>query len=231
MQVSLCLLTWNELEGCIADVPLIARDDFFEVFAVDGGSTDGTVQYLESQGITVHQQTKRGLNAAYVEANRLAQGEAVVVFFPKGTTPVSDATQVARKLTENFDVVIASRQIAGSRNEEDSKVLKPRKWAVRVLAIFVSIIWRQRGTVTIYDVLHGFKGWKKAAFEKMDILDEGLSIDLEMVVRGYKLGLPMIEIPTSETPRFYGESHFSFWSTGRKLLRYLKFEFGRVDSR
>jgi glycosyltransferase involved in cell wall biosynthesis len=47
MRLSLCLLTWNELEGCKIDVPNSQRKHLEEVYAVDGGSTDGTVEYLE----------------------------------------------------------------------------------------------------------------------------------------------------------------------------------------
>ncbi|MGZ8196633.1 MAG: glycosyltransferase, partial [Methylosarcina sp.] len=90
MKTSLCLIVWNELQGCKTDVPKLPRDDFDEIFAVDGGSTDGTVEYLESQGIPVYLQPKRGLNAAYVHANNMATGDAVVVFFPKGTLPTDD---------------------------------------------------------------------------------------------------------------------------------------------
>ena len=66
MKITLCLIVWNELEGCKIDVPRLPRNDFFEVIAIDGGSTDGTVEYLESQNIAVYRQPKRGLNAAYV---------------------------------------------------------------------------------------------------------------------------------------------------------------------
>ena len=58
VKISLCLLVWNELEGCKIDVPNLPRDSFEETYAVDGGSTDGTVEYLESQGIPVYRQPK-----------------------------------------------------------------------------------------------------------------------------------------------------------------------------
>lgn len=223
MKVSLCLMTWNELGGCQIDVPTIDRSKFFEVFAVDGGSTDGTKEYLENAGIPVFEQTKKGLNAAYVDANFFAKGDAVVVFFPKGTTPVVDAEKVAIALA-NHELVIASRQIRGSTNEEDGQVFKPRKWAVRILALFAAIVWKRNKGPMILDVLHGFKGWRRDVFDQMGILDHGLSIDIEMVVRGYKYSINMIEIPTTETIRPFGESHFKFWGTGTKILRYLTFE-------
>lgn len=88
MRISLCLLTWNELEGCKIDVPQLPRDEFHEIFAVDGGSSDGTTEYLESQGIPVHRQTKRGLNAAYWDGINLAKGDAVVSSSPRLLCPV-----------------------------------------------------------------------------------------------------------------------------------------------
>ena len=64
LRVSLCLLVWNELEGCKLDVPGLPLDQFDEVYAVDGGSKDGTVAYLEQHGIKVHTQQMRGSIAA-----------------------------------------------------------------------------------------------------------------------------------------------------------------------
>ena len=53
IRVGLCLLTLDELQGCRNDVPNLPLDAFDEVFALDGGSTDGTVEFLQEQGIQV----------------------------------------------------------------------------------------------------------------------------------------------------------------------------------
>jgi glycosyltransferase involved in cell wall biosynthesis len=228
MKTSLCLIVWNELQGCKTDVPKLPRDEFDEIFAVDGGSTDGTVEYLKSQGIPVYLQPKRGLNAAYVHANNMATGDAVVVFFPKGTLPTDDLRKFRPLFEKGYGLVIASRQIPGSKNEEDMHFWRPRKWAVRGLAMATALVWRREGA-WVRDVLHGFKGWKRSAFERMKVLDVGLSIDIEMVVRSYKLRIPRIEFPTSEIARGYGETHFKIWPTGKRLLAYLWFELRRHD--
>ncbi|MCU4121261.1 glycosyltransferase [Variovorax sp. N23] len=228
MKVSLCLIVWNELKGCEADVPRLPRDQFDEVFAVDGGSTDGTVEYLESMGIPVHRQPKRGLNAAYVHANDMATGDAVVVFFTKGTLPVEDVLKFRPLFEAGNELVVASRQVAGSVNEEDEHFLRPRKWAVLGLAWLAALVWRREGYV-VRDVLHGFKGWTRSAFTAMKVLDHGLSIDIEMVVRSYKLRQKRCEFPTQELARGYGETHFKIWPTGKRLLAYLWFELKRRD--
>ena len=228
MKISLCLIVWNELQGCQVDVPNLPLHEFDEVFAVDGGSTDGTVEYLESKGIAVHRQPKRGLNAAYVHANNMATGDAVVVFFTKGTLPTSDLFKFRPLFEAGNELVIASRQVVGSVNEEDEHFWRPRKWAVLALAIAAALVWRREGA-WVRDVLHGFKGWKRSAFTRMKVLDTGLSIDIEMVVRAYRLRMKRVEFATSEISRGYGETHFKIWPTGKRLLAYLWFEFTRRD--
>ena len=228
MKISLCLMVWNELEGCKMDVPNLPRDAFDEIYAVDGGSTDGTVEYLQTQGIAVHKQPKRGLNAAYEHADEMSTCDAVVVFFPKSTTPTEDLRKFRPFFEQGNGLVIASRQIKGSVNEEDAGLWRPRKWAVWCLALFAALLWKREG-YRVRDVLHGFKGWTRSAFAQMRILDHGLSIDIEMVVRAYKLQIKRVEFPTSEIARHYGDTHFHIWPTGKKLLTYLRFELGRND--
>lgn len=226
MKTSLCLMVWNELEGCKKDVPKLPRDAFDEIYAVDGGSTDGTVEYLQSQDIRVYRQPKKGLNAAYVHANDVSSCDAIVVFFPKATTPPEDLRKFRPLFDQGYQLVIASRQIQGSVNEEDADLWRPRKWAVRALAVLAGIVWRREG-VWVRDVLHGFKGWTRDSFNRMKVLDYGISIDIEMVIRSYKLRIKRVEFPTAEASRHYRDTHFKFWPTGKKLLAYLWFELRR----
>ncbi|OQB56143.1 MAG: hypothetical protein BWX99_00813 [Deltaproteobacteria bacterium ADurb.Bin151] len=228
MKISLCLMVWNELEGCKRIVPDLPRNDFDEVYAIDGGSTDGTVDYLMSQNIPVYRQPKKGLNAAYIQAVEKSSCEAVVVFFPKGTISTSSLLQFRPLLRDGYDLVIASRNIKGARNEEDIKLLKPRKWGVLGLALFAALIWRREGHL-VHDVLHGYKGFTVIGFNKMAPLDYGLSIDIEMVIRSYRKRLRRTEFPVTETTRSFGETHFKILPTSIKLAKYLWWECHRRD--
>ena len=53
MTIALCLLVWNEAHGCQVELPKINFSHFDQVFAIDGGSTDGTIEILENAGIEV----------------------------------------------------------------------------------------------------------------------------------------------------------------------------------
>ena len=228
MKISLCLLAWNELEGCKLDLPRIPREQFDEIYAIDGGSTDGTVAYLEALGIPVYRQPKKGLNAAYIHAVERSACDAVVVFFPKGAYRTADLLKFRPLLEAGYDLVIASRTIADGKNEEDERLLKPRKWAGLTLAVVSAVIWRREGRL-VRDVLHGFKGFTISAFNQMAPLDYGMSIDIEMVVRAYRLRLMRAEFPTTEMPRSYGKTHFPFFPSGLKLAKYLWHELNRKD--
>lgn len=219
-------MVWNELEGCKIDVPKLPLSGFDEVYAVDGGSTDGTVEYLVSQGIPVHRQPKKGLNAAYIHAVDMSSCEAVVVFFPKGTIATSTLLNFRPLLESGCDLVVASRNIKGAQNEEDDGFLKPRKWGVLGLACLAALVWKREGYF-VRDVLHGYKGFSVNGFRKIAPLDHGLSIDIEMVVRSYRLRLKRAEFPITEISRPCGETHFKILPTGIKLLKYLMHEIKR----
>jgi glycosyltransferase involved in cell wall biosynthesis len=226
-RLSLCLLTWNEIDGCKQDVPLLPRDAFEEIYAIDGGSTDGTVEYLTAQGIPVFKQETRGYNGAYLSAFLHCTTDAVVLFHPKGSIDPNVVLKFRPYFEQGCDLVVASRIVSGAVNEEDGKLWRPRKWFVRGLALLSALLWKRGGGAMTWDVLHGCRGMRKDAFARIDLLAQGLSADLEMVVRSYRLGLTRAEFPVEEKPRPSGETHFKAWPTGKALLRYVWRELGR----
>ncbi len=224
---SLVLIVWNEINGCKADIPLLPRDIFDEIYAIDGGSTDGTTEYLEAQGIPVHKQRAKSLNAAYLDAVERSKCEVVVVFFPKATIDPIVVAELSRSIDVGFDLVVASRNLPGAHNEEDEHFLKFRKWGVATLSRTVSVLWRRDGW-RIRDVLHGVKAFTVESYRRMQVSQSGVTIDLEMVVRAYRLRIPRTEIPVNEQERLHGQTRFKIWPTGKKLARFLWSEFFRT---
>ncbi len=223
MRVALILITWNELDGCKHDIPLIDRSRFDEILCIDGGSKDGTVEYLKSAGIPVYRQSAKGLNQACKDGVAHTTCDAFVFFHPKGSIPVEDTYKFRKYYEKGYEFVVASRMMKGAHNEEDDKILKPRKWFVLALGVVAKLFFKREGN-TIHDTLHGFRGMTVEAFNRCNISDMSPSVDIEMVCKSYKLGLKRIEFPTREMPRISGESHFKAFSTGKKLLKYLWYE-------
>ena len=221
MKISLCLLTWNEIHGCQRVVPELPTNIFSEVFALDGGSTDGTVEYLRSASIRVVKQKQRSYNAAYIEALKHYSGDGIVFYHPKGTVDEASLPLVVDKLTSEFDLVIASRMLPESRNEEDDQFLRHRKWFGVALSHAASIRWNRKTVARVSDPLHGYRGLSRSFAETLALQPTGVTADLEMVRAAYRSGVRVAEVPVDESEREVGGTHFPAYSTGKSLLRYL----------
>lgn len=228
MTVALCLLTWNEIGGCKIDIPKIDFSKFNEVYCIDGGSTDGTVEYLNSYNIRVINQSQKGYNYACNDAGKNCKSDAFVIYHPKGTIPVEDIYKFKEYFEKGYEFIIGSRMCKGAHNEEDTKIFKFRKWFVLLVGFIATCLFKREGNTT-WDVLHGFRGMTKAAFDKMNISNYPMSWDIESCCRSYKMEIKRIEFPTYEKPRIAGETHFKAFSTGINILKYLFWEFRRKD--
>jgi hypothetical protein len=166
------------------------------------------------------------LNAAYWHAVDVTACENIVVFFPKGSLDTAIVYEMKRRLLAGFDLVVPTRIARGGRNEEDDKLLRPRKWGVQALARCASALWRREGAY-VSDVLHGVKGFTRSAFLQMRPSASGLTIDLEMVMRAYRLRLKRCEFPVTEVARSWNTTHFKVLPTGIKLAKCLWAELWR----
>jgi len=223
ISIALCLITWNEIDGVKHDVPYIDHTKFDQIFCLDGGSKDGTIQYLESEGITVYQQKEKGINQACIEAAEYCTCDAFIFFHPKGTIPVDDIYKFRSYYEQGYEFIVGSRMMKGGHNEEDEKILKPRKWFVLGVGLIEKLFFKREGN-TIWDTMHGFRGMTVRAWKECGISKFDRSIDVEMVARAYKKKIKRIEFPTSESPRLGGETHFKALSSGWQVLKYLFWE-------
>lgn len=222
MKISLCMLTLNEIDGCKHDIPLIKKisKNFNEIFVVDNGSKDGTIEYLKKQGVKVHFKAGISYNDMHHLAFKKSKSDAVIFFHPKGTIPVKDTLKFNKYFDQGYDFVVASRLMKNSKNEEDGQMLKPRKWLIILFAIITSILWKREGNM-MWDILHGFRGLTVKAYKKIHINNNDQTIDLEEIVQSYKHHLRRIEFPTKEGSRLGGETHFKIIPFGTKVVKFL----------
>lgn len=217
MRSTLVILTLNEIESLRAIYEKIPLDNVDECIAVDGGSTDGTVEFLKERGIRVLPQELKGRGEAFRIAARVATGDALVFFSPDGNEDPNDIPRLAALLSQGYDMAIASRFLKGSRNDEDGKLFPARKWANQAFTKAVQILWGAK----ITDTINGFRAIRKDAFERLKADAQGFVIEFQMSIRAAKLGYKVAEIATIEGDRIGGRSTASSFSTGWKALRML----------
>jgi len=220
IKTTLVILTRNEIEGMRALVGRIPFEAVDEHFVVDFESDDGTVDFVRKRGIQIIRQEKPGRGEAFRLASREAQGKFLVFFSPDGNEDPADIPKLLDKLREGYDMVIASRFLPGSRNEEDRFLVRPRAWANRAFSFVANLLWN-RGGEYVSDTINGYRAIRKSAFDKLQLTAQGYAIEYQMTIRAIRKGMRIAEIPTIEGERIGGESKASSLPTGFRFLWFL----------
>jgi glycosyltransferase involved in cell wall biosynthesis len=219
--VTLVLLTLNEIDGLGHVFPKLPLHAVDEVLAVDGGSTDGTVQFFRAHGVRVIGQERRGRGEAFRLAVREARHEGLVFFSPDGNEDPEDIPRLAQGLAAGYDMVIASRFLPGARSEDDDKwMFTNRRWGNVTFTWLANRLWRGRRPIT--DTINGYRAITRSAFLRLAPDAEGYAIEFQLSIRALQLGLAVLEIPTHEGNRIgRGVSKLNAVPVGLQFLRLL----------
>lgn len=198
---SLIILVWNEIDAIREIFGQIPFDAVDEVIAIDGGSDDGTADFLRRKGLSVYTQKKPGRGNAFMEGLKRARGDNLIFFSGDGNEDPQDIWKIVRYLNEGNDLVIAGRFILpGSQSDDSDDPYLIRKHADIMLSKLVRMIWGGR----VFDSINGFRGIKRAAMEMMNLDAQRYEIEFQTTIRALKLGMSIKEFPTKELKRMGG---------------------------
>ncbi len=203
-------MTLNEIEGMKAVMPKIDRSWVDQILVIDGGSTDGTIEWANQQGYEVYVQKQKGFRHAYMEAWPLVRGDAVITFSPDGNSVPELLPLLITKMNEGYDMVIASRYLGSAKSEDDDIVTSFGNW---LFTRTVNLL--HGGNYT--DVMVIYRIYRKDLYHKLG-LDREDAYDLPeklfrtkisweplLSVRAAKARLKIAEIAGDEPPRIGGE--------------------------
>jgi glycosyltransferase involved in cell wall biosynthesis len=210
MKTTLLALTLNEIDGVRAVMPRLPRGCFDQVLVLDGGSTDGTVEWARDHGFPVYVQRRRGIRFAYLEALPLIEGDAIVSISPDGNCDPAVLPRLVAKLREGYDLVIGSRYLGGARSEDDDLVTAFGNWLfTRTVNLLygsrysdVMVIYRAFTKALIYDL--GLDRDDSYALPER-LFRTVISWEPLMSVRAAKHGKRIGEILAGEPPRVGGK--------------------------
>jgi glycosyltransferase involved in cell wall biosynthesis len=222
MKTTLVILTRNEIVGLKEIFKKIPIDYVDECFAVDGGSTDGTVEFFEENGVSVIRQEKLGRGEAFRLAFQRAKGDALIFFSPDGNENPLDIPKFLPILKNGADLVIATRMVKGAHNEEDELLFPFRKWANQAFTIIANLVWNRGAYVT--DTINGYRAIRRSAWNQLLPDGSGYTIEYQSSIRAFKLKLKIQEFPTYEGLRIDGREGSPSLKTGWAFLKLFFYE-------
>ncbi len=218
MKSSLIIFTRNEIEGLKTIFPIIPLHSVDEVIAVDGHSTDGSVEYLQGKGIKVIPQKKLGRGNAMIEGVQETSGDAIVFLSSDGNEDPADIPKLIEKL-QSCDVAVASRFMNEGNSDDSDDPLLIRKFGNKFVTFLVNLLWGANVT----DSTNGLRAIRRTAWNKLGIDSPYHESEFQMTIRTAKLVMKIGEIPTVEGRRIGGKRYASTrkmaWTFFKFLLR------------
>jgi glycosyltransferase involved in cell wall biosynthesis len=221
--VTLFFPTLNEVNGLKAILPRLKPEWYDELIVVDGGSTDGTVEFLEQQGITAVRQKRNGFSNAYHEGFDLSSGDLFVTFTPDGNCIPELIPNLLETTKEGYDLVFVSRYLPPAKSYDDGRITGFGNW---FFAKLINVIFGCNFT----DPLGGFRAYRRTAVHRMalntQISESKLKYKHDLlntwevgsIIRAAKLKLKTKEIPGDEPKRIGGESKMSILYNGSMIF-------------
>jgi glycosyltransferase involved in cell wall biosynthesis len=216
---ALILLTLNEIQGLETLWDQLPIGEFREVVGLDGGSTDGTQEFLRAKGIPVVVQPIRGRGVAFRCAAEACSSERLVFFSPDGNEDPADIVRLDDCLINGADLAIARRFGPGAVNEEDDQFIRLRARVNDTLSQLANHLFH-RGP-RVYDTINGFRALRRGALLELDTTVKRFPIEYQITLRAMQRGWRIDEVPTREGQRIGGERKASSWPVGVDHLRVL----------
>lgn len=222
MKIVLCILTRNEIDCLNAlfhTIPSASdKSGYNSIVAIDGGSSDGTIEFFQEHNIEIIGQSNKGRGEAFRLAFDKVDADAYLFFSPDGNEAISDLPRFRSYLENGADLVIASRMMKESVNEEDSQFFKWRKWANNAFNFLVNILFNRSGKY-VTDSINGYRAISSKCAKELALDAPDYTIEYQMTIRALKQGKNIVEFPTIE-----GETGAPSIPTGLRFIRRLLLE-------
>ena len=204
MKVCIIIPTLNEIQGLREIVPSIKPEWYDRVIILDGGSTDGTLEYAKEKNYEVIIQKRPGMRMAYIECFESIKEDIVITFSPDGNSVVETIPLLIEKINEGYDMVIASRYKGEAKSYDDTFITGI---ANVIFTLLISLFG-----YSYTDAMVMFRAYRKDVPEKLNLnlvrnpiyekyVGRHVSWEPLMSIRAAKAKLRIAEIPSDEPKR------------------------------
>ncbi len=187
-----------------------------EVVVSDNGSTDHSIAIAEAAGARVVVCAQKGYGCALIEGIRGSRGEYVVMGDADATYDFREAVPFVEALKGGADLVMGTR-LRGNIAKGAMPFL--HRWlGTPVLSFLINLFFGTR----ISDCNCGMRAFKRAAFDRLNLVSGGMEFASEMIIKSAIHGLRVEERPCSLHRDTRGKPpHLKTWRDGWRHLRFI----------
>lgn len=242
MKLTVVIPTYNEADNlrAITAALLALPIPDLDILIVDDDSPDGTgalademSRALAPRFRVLHRPAKSGLGTAYIQGFLLALQNGAECVAQMDADFSHSPNYLAQFLAqiEQYDVIVGSRYVRGGKLDE--------RWSFgRYLlswwanSVYVRLILG----LQVHDATAGFKLWRRAALEKINLAQvrsNGYIFQVEMAYLSEQHGLRILEYPIYFEDRRIGQSKMSMrvkWEAASRVWE-IRSRYGRMRNR
>ena len=164
------------------------------VVVVNDASLDNTEKSAEEAGaLVISHLTNKGYGGAALTIFQTAQKykpDILILMDADGQHDPADIPRFVSKMLEGYDVVVGSRFLGAERKD---KIPAYRQFGIKMLDKATHIA--AKGSVSISDVLCGYRAFSKKAYFQIKYLDTSMHGSSDIIVQLSDLGMKFGEIP------------------------------------
>lgn len=157
--------------------------------------------------------TGRGVLNAIKTGFARSRGQAVVVVMADLSDDISQIDTMSQLIDQGYDIVCASRYMSGGK-----KIGGPwlKTWLSRLAGLSLKFVFG----VPTTDATNAYKMYRRQVLDTITLESTGgFEYSLEIILKAFKHGFSITEIPTVWRDRVAGQSNFKIW---KWLPSYLK---------
>src|SRR5436190_15609282 len=187
-----------------------------EIVIADNGSTDGSQRIAADLGARVVPVSEKGYGSALRGGIEAARGEYVIMGDADDSYDFSAIDAFVIKLREGFDLVMGNRFLGGI--DPGAMPWKHRWSGNPILSAIGRLVFHSKSG----DFHCGLRGFRKDAYERLNLKTTGMEFASEMVVRASLMQLKIAEVPI----RLHKDGrsrppHLRSWRDGWRPLRFM----------
>ena len=214
-RILVCIPAYNE-EKNIGNIVRKARNHADEVIVCNDGSTDNTAKFALQEGASVISHPKnygygRTIRTLFEKALETEADIVVTIDSDGQHDPEQIPTIVEPILKNGFDIVIGSRFID---NKSDVRIPFYRSLGIKTITKFT----KHSSYKNLTDAQSGFRSYTRHAVQTMNLVEDGMQISTEILLRAGSNKLTITEVPVTISYDVENSSTHNFLSHGVAVL-------------